>query len=280
MPKSTYGPIRTILVATDLSTRSDRAVARAFALGRATGAHVRVVAVVDDHLPSEMVNSLKAAAGQRLQRATEDSGLGAAATAEVLTGDVAAVLATASDSADLVVLGLHRARALGDAFRETTMERIVRLAARPVLLVAEPADHSYMSVLAAIDFSPASAQALRVAAAIAPDANVTALHAVHIPYRGLIGNSAAAAAPFIEDATAHRTRWMASEEPPLSGEVKIVEGAPATVLANAHQSLSPDLLVLGAHSRSGLSVKLLGGLTAEIIRNPPTDVLIARPATA
>ena len=55
-----------ILVATDLSTRSDRAVDRAFALAEQHGAKLTLTHIVDSELPEEMIDGLREKALGRL----------------------------------------------------------------------------------------------------------------------------------------------------------------------------------------------------------------------
>ena len=42
-------------------------------------------------------------------------------------------------------------------------------------------------------------------------------------------------------------------------------------------SHNPDLIALGAHTRSGLSPYTLGSFAANLVRHPPTDLLLAHP---
>lgn len=275
----------TILVASDLSERADRALARAFRIARARAGRVVIASVVDDSLPDPIATTLARDMRDRLTRFAESlAGTDAVGhEVRVLAGDPApAIAALAGETgAGLLVLGLHRPRPLLDAFRETTMERIVRLAACPVLLVRDPADHDYERVLAGIDFSPASAAALAAAAKVAPGAAVTCLHALHVPFKGLTGGSSASAAPFRHEAEAEQAAWQAREKPDLpAAGVEIIEGSPAQVIATGIAAIRPDLLALGAHSRAGLGALTVGGIAAMLMRDPPVDLLIARPGKA
>ena len=48
-----------ILVATDLTARSDRAIERAFSLARETGAELTILHAVDDELPASVADQIK-----------------------------------------------------------------------------------------------------------------------------------------------------------------------------------------------------------------------------
>lgn len=272
-----------LLVATDLSPRADRAVARAFDLAGQLGAQLTVLSVIDEALPEEMTKQMKAMAEARLERFAA-SRKGAEAVrheTRVLIGDPVGAIsaAAATEQADLLVLGLHRPRPFLDILRETTMERIVRLQDCPVLLVTAPADHPYATVLAALDFAPASTHALSLAAEMAPEAALHGLHAVHVPYKGFSPAAGAAgpSAPFLREARDSYHLWR--DQAPLPdrlGEVELIEGAVEGVVRTRAAQLDCDLLCLGAHGRVGSAPALLGSLTNDLIRTPPCDLLIAR----
>lgn len=272
-----------LLVATDLSPRADRAVARAFDLAGRLGAQLTVLSVIDEALPEEMTQQMQAMAEARLTRfAASRQGAGAVRhETRVVIGDpVGAISATAAtEQADLLVLGLHRPRPFLDILRETTMERIVRLQDCPVLLVTAPVDHPYATVLAALDFAPASTHALSLAAEMAPEAALHGLHAVHVPYKGFSPAAGAAgpSAPFLREA--HDSYHLWRDQAPLPdrlGEVELIEGAVEGVVRARAAQLDCDLLCLGAHGRVGSAPALLGSLTNDLIRTPPCDLLIAR----
>ena len=83
----------------------------------------------------------------------------------VVTGDpFDGILRTAADvNADLIVMGSHRKQLLLDIFIGTTIERVIRKGSFPVLMVNNEAQRRYEKVVAPVDMSDASANALRVA---------------------------------------------------------------------------------------------------------------------
>ncbi|MGC9417535.1 MAG: universal stress protein [Rhodovulum sp.] len=274
---------RTFLVATDLSPRADRAVQRAFRLAGWVGADLVLVSVIDEDLPAEIAGQMLSAAELRLAQFAASIPHSAEVTHDtrVVLGDPATSIPSLAAELDvaLLILGLHRPRAFLDMLRETTMERIVRHSPRPVLLVRDPVDHAYATVLAALDFAPASTAALMLAAELAPEADIHGVHALHIPYRGFLAPDVreAAAEPSRIDAEAAKAAWADTHPLPerLAG-VDIVEGPAHRVLDERIEALRPDLLALGAHARAGAAVALLGSLANDMMRNPPCDLLIAR----
>ncbi|TCP42363.1 universal stress protein [Rhodovulum marinum] len=274
---------RTFLVATDLSPRADRAVQRAFRLAGWGGADLFLVSVIDEDLPAEIAGQMLAAAELRLAQFAASIPRSAEVNHDtrVVLGDPAAAIPALAAELDaaLLILGLHRPRAFLDMLRETTMERIVRHSPRPVLLVRDPVDHAYATVLAALDFAPASTAALTLAAELAPEADIQGVHALHIPYRGFVAPDvrAGAAEPFRIDAEAARAAWADTHAlPERLKEVEIAQGPVHRVLAERVETLKPDLLAMGAHGRAGAAPSLLGSLANDMMRNPPCDLLIAR----
>lgn len=272
-----------LLVATDLSPRADRSVARAFDLAAQLGARLTLLTVVDEALPEEMARQMQTSAEARLDqfaashRGAENVRYAARAVIGDPVGTISAVVA--AEQADLLVLGIHRPRPFLDMLRETTMERIVRLQDCPVLLVTDPVDHPYKTVLAGLDFAPASTHALCLGAELAPDAELHGVHAVHIPYKGYspAPGAASTAAPFLREARDTYNQWR--DQAPLPdrlGEVDFVEGGAVSVVRSRAARLGCDLLCLGAHGRVGSAPAFLGSLANDLIRTPPCDLLIAR----
>lgn len=275
----------TYLVATDLSERGDRAVQRAFDLAARNGAELVLTSIVDDTLPSDIAGRLAEDIAARLTRMAAAVAGASDVTHRVAVriGDPAeAIAALASEEqAALLVLGLHRLRPLLDAMRDTTMQRVARTSPCPVLLVREPVDGPYQTVVAAVDFSPAAAAAVRMAARVAPGATIRPVHAMHVPYKGLMARSGTAAdyAPFRHEAEAARDDWLAAETLPEGlPEVEIAEGTVTEVLARALKGAT--LLALGTHARSGLYGFLAGSHCTGLMRDPPCDLLIVRPGAA
>ncbi|HEX8664281.1 MAG TPA: universal stress protein [Beijerinckiaceae bacterium] len=178
------------LAATDFSTRSQRAIRRAGLLAQEHGAELALVHVVDDDQPRDLV-ALETREADRilheLIRAMPELQQ-VACRALVVTGDpFDGILRTArSVEADLIVMGSHRKQLLLDFFVGTTIERVIRMGSRPVLMVNKEAEAPYRSALAAIDISEPSANAIRTAKAlnIAGHAQQTVVHAFHALARG------------------------------------------------------------------------------------------------
>lgn len=258
----------TIVAASDLTPRSDPALARAMALAAARGAALRAVTVLPEGDGSDD-SAESAAAALRAALARLPGAARTDWTVETLRGDPAAAVAEAARAAEaeLLVLGLHRPRPF-DALRQTTMERILALAPCPVLLARDPPAGPHARVLALTAFSPACAAAVRAARTLAPGAELRLLHALRVPLADLLAPERA------EAAAAEAARAWAAALPPDLPAPLIVEGDLHGLLAVALEDERPDLLALGAST--GPEPGALGHYVRDLIRDPPCDVLVAR----
>ncbi|MBF9033648.1 universal stress protein [Rhodobacterales bacterium HKCCE2091] len=270
----------TILVASDLSIRSERALRRAFRLAEAHGAALTVLSVVDEDLPERVATGLAAEAREELGTLAASISDHAVEIRVELGEPVRNIAAAAADTAaDLVVLGVHRPRPFWDTFTGTTMERIVRAVPMPVLLAADAVDHDYRTLLAGIDLSPACAAAIVAGADLAPQAKIETFHAFHVPFRGFIApdGSAEAVAPFRKEAVRDLDTWWDSADLPAAAAKPVPEDdSPTRLLVRKLAEVEPDLLLIGAHGRPALAPMVLGSFTETLLRDPPCDILVAR----
>jgi nucleotide-binding universal stress UspA family protein len=284
-----------MLCATDLSSRSDRAMRRAGILARATGSELVLLAVVDDDQPASLVASERQQVAALLaeQARTMQELQGLQPRLRVETGDAFDVIIKVADAenADLVVMGEHRKRLLLDVFIGTTIERVMRLGRRPVLMVNHPAQRPYRRVLAAVDMSEPSAHALRTARRLGflRDADLTVFHAFEHPDRGKLALASVPAEAIAEEvgalAAERRSELSAFLRDIDLGEgsrlpqLVLEEGTPAFELFRATRRLSPDLVVVGTRGRGALGRLLLGSVAEEAMRMLDCDVLaVPRPA--
>jgi len=269
-------PQPVILAATDLSPRSAHAPGRAAALADILGARLILA-----HVGAEDTGGRLGALAKGRGKADEDlESLASRHGAEPrrLSGEPAAALAALAqaEGASMIVLGLHRERRVLDVLRLTTMERIVLQAPCPVLIAQWPSDHPYRQVLAPTDFSAASAAALIVAARIAPQARFHAIHALALPLGAIFKRGSRETDAALDRASARREAFLATPGLPALAEVpEIVPGGVHQVLAFRRDELGADLVAIGAHS--GRDPKALGNYARDLMRAPPTDLLVAKP---
>lgn len=269
-----------ILVATDLSHRSERAVRRAYKIAAAQQATLTVASVIDSDLPLELAHKMRDETVENLRRfcaSVSDYPV----DIRVDIGDpLRSIHSLARDLAvDLIVLGVHRDRAWGDLWGGTTMERLVRGTTRPVLLVRDPVDHAYARAVCGLDFSPSCSAALDAVSALAPDAKVETFHAVHVPFAGFLAPDASTAQtdPFVKEAEGRLAAWLDTATLPENcAAPQVIVGGVQEALRKIISADRPDLIVVGAHGRANIAQSYLGSFTEALIRNPPSDILVVR----
>lgn len=276
-----------ILAATDFSTRSNRALRQAGLLAQPVRAQLHLLHVVDDDQPQDLVRMEEREAERLLaeQASSMPELRGVQSHPVVVRGDpFDGILRTAAAvQADLIIMGSHRKQLLLDIFIGTTVERVIRKGAFPVLMVSNEAQRRYENVIAPVDMSAPSANALLVAvsAGLIGDKGATLLHAFSPAAKGSMRIADAAEASineYIESerqrAIAELTRFLEANE--LSHGrwyFRVEEGGAMRVISEAVSRLRPDLLVMGTHGRSGLLKTLLGSVTEEALRSLSVDIL-------
>lgn len=283
-----------ILAATDFTPRSAWVAGRAAALAQMLGARLVLAHVLRDPDAGgdrRRVRPLLSRLGLVGRAMTPETARGrlkalarnlpVRADTALLTGPPETALARAAydRGALLIVLGLHRERRVLDALRLTTMERIVLAAPVPVLIAHLPPSRPYVRVLALTDFSPGSAAALRMSARLAPGARFHAIHALPLPLVAAVGGAEEPSDDALTRAEVLRTGFLARHDlPPLEELPEMVAGGVHEVLDYRRNELHADLVCIGTHS--GREPGRLGHYARDLMRAPPTDLLIAKPGQA
>lgn len=276
-----------ILVATDFSTRSDRALRRATLIARRVGASLSLLHVVDAERPERLVASERHEALAILEETarTLRSDDDIAADPLVLVEDVHSGILDAAEQvgADLVILGPHRSR-LRDVFIGTTVERVVRRCRFPLLVAVQAPSAPYERTLLALDFDEASKSAGRAALAmgIFEHTEVIVMHAFDTPAEGMLKRSLetpAAVGDYVADErgiAVQKLHGLVRELglPPSGQRVAAINGTPARSILESAQSENAHLVVLGTNQRKGFERLLIGSVTEDVIRDAHRDILI------
>jgi nucleotide-binding universal stress UspA family protein len=278
--------MKRLLIATDLSPRSERALARALRLARQHGAELRVLHVVDDALPAHLAETQRVAAENILKERTQALAGDAAvsvSTAVVTGKPFAEILREAITwAAELIVLGAHRGGAEG-MFRGTTAERVIREGHHPVLIVRRDADADYRRAVVGVDFSLHSLWAARTAFRMAPEAEFHLVHSYIAPTSAFMAGTVRAQALDLHVREMNRTideelsvflARLGDRLPPHKRLV--VEGRSTDVLLHQAGRLPADLLVAGTHGRTGVAHAFLGSVAEDLLHQAHCDVLVAK----
>lgn len=279
--------MRRILVATDFSTRSDRALRRAVLIAKRCGAALSVVHVVDDDQPHHLIDAQRNAASELLEKGTRTIADvdGVEAGGIVSTGDAFAGILQAAEEIhpDLIIVGPHR-RQLLDIFVGTTAERTIRQSRIPVLMVNGAPSAPYGRSLLALDFDDASRSAAEAAQrfGLLERTDVLALHVFDTPAAGMMKRAMEtpqAVDHYVESEEQRARTELASflSRAGLQQAQQLLrsnQGSPAgAILASADQH-NVDLIVVGTHQREGLERLLLGSIAQKVLLDAKQDVLV------
>lgn len=278
----------TILVATDLSSRSDRAIDRALLVAREHAETLTVLHAIDDDLPVAATKERRHAA----ERAFEDMAgtlpedLRDLVRFEIVEGTPHAAILEKAEALDatLIVLGTHGHRGALDRFLETTAERVIREGQRPVLMVTGAAARPYRHACVGVDFSPSGVNAARVAIERFPTCAQHLVHAYHVPFGGFLRGEESER-HYKEEHTRRMQDLVQSEIEPICRtddgtcpalNVTVKAGTILDVLHDAIAAVEAELLVVGTHGRTGVARAIIGSVAAELLADPPCDVLVAQ----
>ena len=179
-----------ILAATDFSVDGNNAVRRAALLAHEHGARLHILHVLNpagckplrDWFSPTLDLDLKAAQARDALRRLAVEILGAydlTASVEVAVGNPFETLMKASEHVDLVVLGRRGHGHLKGLLVGRTVDRMLRICRRPVLVVKTSVQGSYRRVLVPIDFTAASGAAIRVADRMRREMSMHVFHALN-----------------------------------------------------------------------------------------------------
>lgn len=276
-----------ILVATDFSTRSDRALQRATLIAGRGGAALTLLHVVDGDRPSRLIASEEAAARSLLEEIArtvrETDGVEAEALVTVDDVDTGIIDAAEEVAAQLLVVGPHRPR-FRDVFVGTKVDRVIRRARLPTLVATRVPSAPYGRTLLALDFDDASKSAARAALdlGVFDHTDVIAFHAFDAVGKGMMQRgmvSSEAIDEHVETERALAARQMRSFVgelglPTMGQRVSESSGSPVRSIVDGTSSTGADLIVMGTNQRKGFERMLIGSVAEDVIHHSDHDILI------
>lgn len=279
-----------ILVATDFSARSDRALRRAVLTARTIEAELTLVHVVDDDQPNYLIERQKSAATELLEQMT-------ATLADVdkvpsrmivTTGDAfdGILRIAAGINPDLIIVGPHRRQFL-DTFIGTTAERTIQRSRHPILMANAVPSGSYSRSLLATDLTDASRCAIISAdrLGILRGVETVALHLFDAPAIGMMKRAMEAPDAISHYVSGEEERGKSElmsflEECGLGGaRLKLgpMQGSVAAAIRACADEQEVDLIVLGTSQRTGIERFLLGSIAQAVLLDAAQDVLVVPP---
>lgn len=175
--------------------------------------------------------------------------------------------------ADLILIGAAQAGRLEQVLLGSTTAHVVRHAQVPVLVLRKPPRPPGTRVLLTTDLSEPSARAVEVGAAVAHT-----LCGGSAEYRLLCslppgaGDAAAAEEQPARETLRALARRLAASGAPVAEVLRA--GAPADEILAEAAAWPAELVVLGTHSRSGLSRLLLGSVAETALRELRCSALV------
>lgn len=271
-----------ILFATDLSARCDRALDRAIDIARRRRCKLVVLHVIE--APS-FADRFKAQGSREADfQAAERALLDIAGEVDVPmelvleTGNPVEVIQRTARNrqCDLIVTGVARDETLGRLLLGSTVEKLARESAFPILIVRKRPHRAYERIVAATDFSEGSRQALNAARAFFPEAQLTLVHACQALKAG---PNAAEIEAALGQAERRANDFIARNlaRAGAAGTKLVMEhGLPEDVLPAYVRRHPADLLAVGTHGLTGLLRTAIGSVAERLIHLTSCDVLVVR----
>lgn len=289
-----------ILVGTDFSEQSDNALAEAVRLARRHGSRLTLLHVIDETPsdsrwmvfgvpPTDIEQALRKRADEELARriATMCDGLEADSAVVFGKPSVTVVREASERGAGLIVIGRTGESLLERMLLGSTAERLLRMAPQMVLVVRPKGEPGFKRILAPVDFSDYSRDALQVAARIARDEGGE-LHVLHAyEYAGLAqiasATSITATESFQQELEAQSRKQLETliEEVDLFGvtpQVHLRVGLASQEVISFAKDEACDLIVMGSIGRTGLKRLFIGNTAERVVRAVPSSVLTVKPA--
>ena len=281
--------LKKFLVATDLSARADKAMARAVQLADEHRAALTVVHILTGEGGGGTRRRRQVAVRieEDLRRKVEalSRKKNGVVTVRVLPGTpfLEIIRQARAEAADLILVGAHGKNFIKGLLFGTTAEKVVGKGDRSVLVVKKPAPHPYRRVLAAVDFSDHSRRALELGLRLAPQGEFHAIH-VYAAAEGTL-KSAGVTESGIER---YRTQVARDARRQLDAFVRTISrggapirkevwnGRPGREITRAARVHRADLVVIGTTGRTGIPYVLLRSVAEHVMREAPCDVLVVR----
>jgi nucleotide-binding universal stress UspA family protein len=277
--------IKHLLLATDLTDRSQRAFERAIQLKSELGAAVTLLHALEPGLfpaiGEERYADAEGLLRNLITELPEDKRTGV--TSEIRVGEPFSSIIDEADKhdAELIIVGQPAKGGLKELLIGTTTERVVLHSDLPVLVVNEPVRGAYSHVMVAMDLSEGAIRALETAYRIAPDAEFLIVHAWHVPVMTL-GTMAAERVAVrkskrVRERVDRRFKEFLSELAPQARapRFEFLEGSPHVAIRNQMAVFNPDLLAMGTHARSAMKTAMIGSLSREFLAEARCDMLLA-----
>lgn len=267
---------RPILVATDLSARTDRAVDRATLLAQAWNVRLVVLHAVE---PGSRMSVQPELANEMIRAVLPDPAADVDIVPALAAAPTAIVDAASAMGCGLIVTGVARFNHVGDYVLGTAVDHVIRQATVPVLVVKQRPHSHYCSILVATDYSSCSRYALNMVADLFPEADIHLVHAYHVPYEAWF-RSDQVRQDVSREAQIELDAFL--RDPGIAPRVRlrttatIGYGETHSVMSKVASDVGADLVVLGTHGSGGFIPAMIGNKAESLLRSVEIDTLMIR----
>lgn len=269
--------IGNILVATDLTERSDLAMQRALALKRQHAAGLVIAHIIDRPLSpldtERRANAARKAIDARLSTLPPGERENIAIKVTVGTPQWELGQLARANRCDLVLLGRHEYKGGRHLLTGSTMEGLARDGNCSLLVASVGAPAEYRRVVLGIDMSIYARFALSMALKLAPQAALVCVRV--LPAADAEAAARAALSEFIADTLGRMLPPEQQEDIASRLELIVRAGEPQAVLFETAREQQADLLAVGMRGRPASMRAGLGGTAQGLLNAPPCDVLAA-----
>lgn len=292
--------IRQILCPVDRSETSGRALDYGIMLARWYDASVTALEIVWITLPPVSASAQPTLSPAQIETFSEEL-RAFVATRDTAGVDVASKLGQGpvitsilheakALPADLIVLGTHGHTGVERFLLGSVAEKTLRKAPCPVLTIPPAAPDApsvpqpFQSILCAVDFSPASLEALQYALRLAEESGkrITLLHVFDWDVDRLMPEQFDAATHDLREQhridTIERLEALVPDEARTWCDVRVLTatGRPHEEVVLAAAGDLADLIVIGAHGRRASDLLHFGSTTNQVVRHATCPVLTIR----
>ena len=182
--------------------------------------------------------------------------------------------------ADISIVARHHQSSLETFFLGADMERILRLALRPIWVVPEGGTRrtDWNPIICAVDFSGPSKEALAFAIRFSRDysAPLIVMHVIDIRETEVEGavNRAPAIGQILENAKTRTEQLVKRYGARRGTQSLLLTGSPAAKILDTMEGFSSDLLVMGLHGDQVRGSEGLGHTASEILRTADFPMIL------
>ena len=277
-------PVSRLLVATDLTERSDLALRRGVQMAGGLGADLRVLHVVEAGLPRRValrrLNEARSVIQEQMGLLTGRAPSDLSISVTIGEPHLEIIREAIEHASDVIVVGPHRRSSLSEPGIEPTVARVLRYSTRPILFVRDIPASQYKHAVVEVNLTATSPHVIAAARRLAPTAEI---HLVHV----YSGEDVAYldATPSIESRAARLRRVHAfldllpatrtgSSGDGIRSSVTLARGPALDALASTIAQRRADLAAIGLRPVDTCDLRQALDLNRQSLGARPCDVLV------